>query len=231
MGCDIHLYVERRENGKWTLVREQVPNEEFGECYDPHGTQLISQYSPSGKHVNVFYNHRNYNFFAILANVRNRRGCAEMSTRQGFKPISMPRGLPQDISPEIKQLSDWWGIDGHSHSWLTVQELIEYDWEQTVVSYGVVTRPQYEEFVETGIRPDAYCEWIYGRNIEVVSPAEMEAIIADGADDDETRYYVCIRWSWTYREAVGDYVFDTLFPTLKALGDPDSVRIVFWFDN
>jgi len=35
------------------------------------------------------------------------------------------KGLPVDVSTEVCGISDEWGIDGHSHSYLTVKELID----------------------------------------------------------------------------------------------------------
>lgn len=67
------------------------------------------------------YDERNYDLFAALANVRN---CYERVT-----PIAEPRGMPHDVSPEVKAESDAWDPDGHSHSWHTLETLLAYDWE------------------------------------------------------------------------------------------------------
>ena len=41
-------------------------------------------------------------------------------------PWSFPeKGIPDDASPQVKQLSKSWGIDGYAHSYLTIQELYE----------------------------------------------------------------------------------------------------------
>jgi len=41
------------------------------------------------------------------------------------EPISPPKGLPEDVSFMTKLDSDIWGEDGHSHSWLSSDELLE----------------------------------------------------------------------------------------------------------
>lgn len=51
---------------------------------------------------------RNYDRFAALAGVR------------GEGPE--PKGIPQDASPLARYESEEWGDDGHSHSWLPVDE-------------------------------------------------------------------------------------------------------------
>lgn len=79
------------------------------------------------------YNHpsvdRHYALFARMAGVRNR---------DNVKPIAMPRGLPKDVTFTTKFDSDSWDVDGHSHSWLSSEEvellLKEFDqseiWEE-----------------------------------------------------------------------------------------------------
>ncbi|MCT6901642.1 MAG: hypothetical protein M3Z48_00250 [Lactobacillus sp.] len=101
MGCDIHAYVEvkrypyqdeKRENGvwinadKWTVNQEQVLHPEDDQRH------MIIDYDD---HI---YKGRNYYLFAILADVRNGKG---------FTPISEPKGLPVDVSPEVKKISDY----------------------------------------------------------------------------------------------------------------------------
>lgn len=60
--------------------------------------------------------HRSYNLFAKMADVRND---------ETIDPISKPRGLPEDVTYETKFDSDYMGTDGHSHSWLSCEELDE----------------------------------------------------------------------------------------------------------
>lgn len=61
---------------------------------------------------------RNYRLFARLAGVR---------ARDGIEPISEPRGLPEDASAVVQHHSDWFGIDGHSHSWISADEIALLD--------------------------------------------------------------------------------------------------------
>ena len=44
------------------------------------------------------------------------------------------KGIPEDVSPQVKQLSKSWGIDGYAHSYLTLQELKAKAIELTVDS-------------------------------------------------------------------------------------------------
>ena len=58
---------------------------------------------------------RDYGLFALMAGVRKGND---------DKPISLPRGLPKDVSTLTKFASDYMGSDGHSHSYLNANEII-----------------------------------------------------------------------------------------------------------
>lgn len=67
---------------------------------------------------------KNYAVFARMANVRNSTG---------VEPISKPRGLPDDCTFSTKLDSDHWGVDGHSHSYLSSKEFIDLcEWAQSL---------------------------------------------------------------------------------------------------
>lgn len=59
---------------------------------------------------------RSYDLFARMAGVRNDGS---------IEPIAKPRGLPEDATFISKFDSDRMGSDGHSHSWLSGEELGE----------------------------------------------------------------------------------------------------------
>lgn len=54
---------------------------------------------------------RNYDLFGAMAGVR-REDPAHIP----------PRGIPADCSEEVRKWVDEWGLNGHSHSWLTPDE-------------------------------------------------------------------------------------------------------------
>jgi len=208
MGCDIHAHVEVREDGQWH-----------------HWEEMFAA---------PFHVGRNYDLFAILANVRNGYGFAGVPTSGGFTPIDMPRGLPEDVTPEVKQESDDWGVDGHSHSWLTLAELLACDYDgQTVHQYGVVGPDQYQRWKDYG-KPESWSAGVLGSMVKNVDHFTMDQVIAHQGrllDDPEgTAYYTRVEWDETYRDAVGERWFATL-DALKELGEPENVRLVFWFDN
>lgn len=178
MGCDIHLVVERRNgDGQWQRV---LPSPE---AYDSWLKEQAEKESGDTRWYRdrvkvVWYDDCNYNLFAILANVRNSFD---------FVPIAEPRGLPDDLSDEVKALVDpsddddsndvWLG--DHSHSWLTVQELLDYDWNQETAEGGWVDPWNFELWRRKG-KPQQWCGGVSGGQIEHVSAREMGHKIDSG---------------------------------------------------
>lgn len=149
MGCDIHSVCEVYEDGKWRDAGDVFPVPEY----------LVRFYGK--RKYGMPFNARNYLVFSILAGVRGNGS---------VKPISLPRGLPEDWVARDDWHRDWnksvmspWNEDAHSHSWLLASELLNYD-------YGEVEHRLSSEFTTT-------------------------------------------------------------LQVLRELGDPDKVRVVFWFDS
>lgn len=169
MGCDIHSFAERRnkETKKWERVTNHFSLGEFDK-----------RYYKKEKGDYPFY-WRSYSMFAFLADVRNYDHC---------EPLSEPKGLPDDISDEVKEeYGEGW--DYHSASFLTVKELLDFDYDKTFWNRRV-----YKD----------------GNGASLAEEGEGTVV--------------------SYRENLGEFFFKHL-EELKELGDPEDVRIVFWFDN
>lgn len=106
------MYIEQKtiRNGN-PLIIEWISVDEW--IHDP--------YFETSEVRNKYWIDRNYLLFAILANVRNQ---------YNIQPISQPKGLPKDVSHEVKKQNDEENGDAHTRSWLTLKELLEYDWQQ-----------------------------------------------------------------------------------------------------
>lgn len=105
MGCDIHLYVEVKKNGKWECA--QAVREIEDGLFDV----------PSADR----YHNRDYLLFGLLAGVRD-------TTLQSF----VPKGFPEDASLEIQKIYDRWEGDAHTPSWLTLEELQRIRWDAPI---------------------------------------------------------------------------------------------------
>ena len=128
-----------------------------------------------------------YSIFGFLAGVRNYSCCT---------PISEPKGLPSD-SEYLKR--HYARDDGyHSHSFLTVKELIDFDYDQKFWDRRIT---------RTTVLPNG---GVSSNGAALAEEGEGETI--------------------TYREHLGKGFFEDL-DVLKTLGEPENVRVLFWFDN
>jgi len=212
MGCDIHLYQEQKIDGQWKST--DVWSDKYKEG------RLSVAYD------DMAYHDRNYNLFAILADVRNGRGCAGIKTSAGFNPIAQPKGLPGDISEQVRAESDIWNVDGHSHSWLTLREILDYDWNQKTTLNGWVDAGDYENWKRRG-HPESWCGAVFGGQIRHVTAAEMDAAIEAKSDTSGMRCEV--EWERRYHQCAGSFWKAVCMALHKAA--PEDVRFVFWFDN
>ena len=69
------------------------------------------------------YGGRCYSLFGILAGVRNQSN-PMIGGEYELK------GIPDDASERVKNVSDEWDIDGHSHNYFTLRELLDSDYNK-----------------------------------------------------------------------------------------------------
>ncbi len=257
MGCDIHIYVEKKINTKrpnvsggllhapvcvfepWVAVKGV--NDNTVEQYEKWcKTEESGSYwhksleeAKKGSYSDWIYDGRNYDLFAILADVRNGRGFAGVKTGDGFNIISDPKGVPSDISSVIAADYEEWMGDAHSASWFTLRELKEFNWDQTTKHSGVISVEQYADYIKIG-HPTSWSSSVSGGKVELLSLDEANEYLKGKKELDENlNYYVRVEWTEKYSESAGNFL-DYSIPELEKLSksdDEDDVRIVFWFDN
>lgn len=220
MGTDICIYAEQRQHGIWHFV---------GEMEEPAGEQRNSEHaSPSSP--KDLYDIRNYSLFAILADVRND---------EGYECIGPRRGIPADLSPEIKRYfatfqSDETGAeqalqDEGAHAdllvynseerlragWLTLKELLAFDWQgKRIQRYGRV-----DEKVAPLFHPERgfpFHQWPQGL------PCSYSRV-------NKGSQYCNAIWTETYAEAAGPSFMRLLDAFERQYGPSEDVRFVFWF--
>jgi hypothetical protein len=262
MGTDIHLFVEKENpNGYWQGVLGPNPQiqrelmyaewarsrgeEDKAREHEKKSAEIASgeflkkvtrPYELTWYAPKVFegwlYDNRNYDVFAILADVRNGHGFAGVETGDGFNSISSMRGLPDDPSEDVEQeLNE--DRDLHSVTYVTLRELVDYDWNQTTKHYGTVSEEEYKTWKENG-KPSGWCGGVSGGMVVHLTNEQMEDLIAGHLVREEGKnYYTRVSWEETYAESASDF-YPHCVEELKKLSektDLSDVRIVMGFDS
>lgn len=145
-----------------------------------------------------WYSNRNYDAFAILTGtVRNGFGFAGVKTGEGFRGITaQPRGEPRDLSKVVHKHHSW----DHSPSWLTLAELLAFDWEGQRTGHTGVIPLRKDKVSSFNHHEDDYVTWrdrrpvaapkswsgaISGQKIVTVRPPEADRILAHSDDTFE----------------------------------------------
>lgn len=135
MGIGFHLYVEHKVEGEWQALRGDsqyhmhLANKEIGrygkleEYFREEGSNRLEW---------ILFNEDTVELWALLLpNIPNTK-------EYEVKGLFEPRGLPEDISKEVKDIVDMWGSTyyGYTASHCTVTELLQNEslWSQKVDS-------------------------------------------------------------------------------------------------
>jgi hypothetical protein len=178
MGCDIHAYVEQREG-------EGCPWEYAGE-------------------LDIW---RNYTLFAVLADVRNGWSFAGYDLGDAVVPISKPRGLPEDVTDVVKNESGGWGCDGHSYSYASFREILEYPWDSVIVKRGYVGESEFVKYLKEG-KPNSYSGGVGGWSVVIITNEEMR-ILTDKEGDARNGYVkeLCDKYNYNNETLLPQYPY------------------------
>lgn len=209
MGTDVFLYAEVRKKEGWRLLGETESNPDyFPDCKpDAQPTKPVE-----------LYDSRNYDLFGILADMRNPNG--RTLNDQKFDVIAQPRGLPDDLGPEIRDwLKDWaWEeseqADYSCPSWLLLSEVLKFDWHGKVMQYEAMVDPRVAHLFEEA-KPFPVRHWPEG------IPVSCSRYRRDG---------VSVRWTSTYAESAGPDFMEAV-SDLSQHGEASDIRLVFWFTH
>lgn len=200
MGCDIHTYIEYKchinKEEKWVDGNFYKKNLYFDGIDE----------SEKEYEIVAPYRDRNYTLFSILAGVRNYAD---------NKTICEPRGVPDDCCKEIRQESDGWGVDGHTHSYFTLAELYEQKKKYQTVKHEGMISPEAFENLKKGIKPTEWCGWTSRADWVKAKWTEDCDILAKliKAVEKHAEHFL---WAWD-KEKMQEVA--------------DKIRVVFWFDN
>lgn len=218
MGCDIHNHIEYKKNiyigdnseGKPVYEERWICGDYFK--VNPYYNKWENDSEKPFELVR-FCEDRNYGLFSLLADVRNY---------SNNKPISEPKGLPNDLSKEVIEDAEHWELDGHSHSFFTLKELLDYQKKQFKLKRSGFVSPESAEMLDKyGKKPEEWCQstnatgWTY-REWEVVNDSFNHLIEEIKRRADELSVIYSFEW---------ERDFD------KAYKKSDRIRLVFWFDS
>ena len=260
MGCDIHGLCEVKENGVWKVNTKKV----FKNSYYLSDEELAERrkdrpdYERSDWQEIEFEEHptdaRSYDWFAILADVRNGRGFAGVRTGEGFDVIAEPRGVPKDATKKWKKEVKNWGCDMHSQSYLSVEDFDNFDWSQKTSKWGTIQLNQYKELRGTGKSPEDWSGSVFGGKTITISMDEANDIL-DGKTvtieednyfgklrgeepkihlvnlESDYQIYVSYEWEILYSEWFDYKIKAVVEPLRKLKEEYEDVRYVFGFDN
>lgn len=182
-----------------------------------------------------------YRELAILANIYNSQKLGHYDTGFLFNFVSDKRGLPEDISKEA------WSAchnDDCPGSWVTLQEILDFDWDQPGKIRAWVDFSHYEEW----IRKRELCRWpsqwsyLVG-GVTLVTREEMDNIIKENigekrgeeyeqalgkAKEKYEDYYCQIEWEPSHKEAAS-LLWNVFMPKMLSLGKKygyNNVRLI-----
>lgn len=132
MGCDIHMFTEKRVGNRWETA-------DFFH-YEPNakGEMELTRLE--------FMGNRNYRLFARLAGIRNG---------YGIEPIDTPRGVPKDLSEYVQ---GWYDVEHDwtfGHSYLTLRDILEFKPTEDLPSGGYTTQEN-ANMIEAGLDPSNF---------------------------------------------------------------------------
>ena len=225
MGCDIHVLTEQfLTSGKWF----NADYWKYNFYYDPEDDTDLKMDLVS------FFDDRNYELFATLANVRNGASIWEImeGNADKCKPlpiIAEPKGLPSDLDIHTKEYIDSWGCDAHSHSFFTLKELYTY-WinsPKTITRSGVLVGDVLTDFDEKGILSKCWFKGYIGSEKSAHRTWEVEYNPLDTFMEALFKRFDDVMWNFGYSEA--DRKSEKYQKIIEDKGA--RFRVVFFFDN
>ena len=202
MGCDIHTRVEYFNNDEHWVCGDTFRLNPYYSGSDPWEDDPYEVLEVCGG--------RNYELFAVLANVRNYGD---------MEYIDDPRGIPDDDCRRTEMAYRAWGEDAHSASWFTLKELMDWNKTERKMKRRGMVSPEDAARLDRGEgTPETWCQWTNREGWVLRSWEEdyqpldelIRELIQRGRD-------LRLWYEWEDMKSI----------EAKA----DKLRFIFWFDN
>lgn len=180
MGTNISFYVEVKVDNKWQSADKWIARGKWWQTEDR------------------FYGNRNYILYAALGRHSDT-----------VPNLEIPRGLPADISPELRERVEW--CEFYDISYFTLEELQTYPWDLEVpFESSYIHKDSIEDYRNGKI--GKWCSW-------------RDVAYKKNPDDWELVGTLSVPMSQLCEE----FVLETL-PKMGKLGSPNNVRAIFGFN-
>lgn len=178
-----------------------------------------------GKVRDQWWGDRHYLVFALLGNQRNGFGFAGCYSHEPIIPLSDCLGFPDDLSADAVA---WMEVRGgeHSASWVSLRDVLRYDYEQPLRRGGVVSLQEFDSYLRKG-EPDNWCGDISGSRVRFVSP-EVATEMVKRKDFDENTF-TRITWTVPLKRALEGFI-ERMKMLAMTVGEHEC-RLVFDFDS
>lgn len=206
------MYAEVRKNGVWKKVGELFPSA-FKEMF-PNLTDRVCD-------------ERNVILYELFGWISNK-----LDKYTEIKPISELRGLPDDVSEDIAS-NDYFRFGGFT-SYLTLNEILSYNWEATISRVGRIPEKTYVKWKKDGVTPARWDRHITGEDKKVITSFVMNGILEGSIQRDEgVKYYVIVEYEPKSYKEYCNFFCNTSLPLLLQLvpkgGSYEDVRVVYTF--
>ena len=206
------MYAEVRKNDVWEKVDAIFPSA-FSEMQDILTDRVCDE--------------RNIILYELFGWVANR---TEKYTE--VKPINELKGLPEDVSADIAS-NDYFRFGGFT-SYLTLEEMLNYNWDATVSHIGRISEKSYVNWKKNGTTPARWDRHIAGKDKKVITPFIMNGILDGSIQRDEgVKYYIVVEYEPQSYKEYCNFFCSTSLPILMQLvpkgGSYKDVRVVYTF--
>ena len=191
MGLDLELYAERLASDGWVPIGPLIP-------YRLGDVELLEP-------TPVIPVDRNYRGNEVLMGLHDL---------EGFNPVTRRRGLPDDLSPVLR---DWFEESCRyrgNEGWLMLGELLAHDWSQLAIL---------EEVVHPDLEPLFHDPPVELTEEDLATWREWGPTREVGRED-----FVRVKFGVSHRKLVGSHLLDEAVPALLQEGPAEATRLIFW---